>query len=85
MSEYIIRSNCLPGSDNLFGPRVSIYCRDFDFTFLFEDAILILPPTIIFLLLIPGRIQHLSRRPAQRVFHKSGLLKIVSTNSKVQV
>ncbi|KAJ6072100.1 hypothetical protein N7499_010114 [Penicillium canescens] len=76
MSEYTIRSNCPPGSDNLFGPRVSVHCRDFDFTFLFEDAILILPPAIIFLLLIPGRIRHLSRHPAQRLFHKSGVFKI---------
>jgi hypothetical protein len=85
MSEYIIRSDCLPGSDNLFGPRVSVHCRDFDFTFLFEDAILILPPAIIFLVLIPGRIQRLSRHPAQRGFHKSGVFKIVSTNRKVRV
>lgn len=82
MSESIVRYTCVPGSDKLYGPRVSVDCRDFDFTFLFEDAILIILPAIIFLLLIPSRIQYLLRHPVQGVFHKLGGFKIVSTDRK---
>lgn len=83
MIEHFTRSECLPDSDKIFGPRVSIDCRDFDFTFLFEDAILILPPALIFLLLIPGRIGQLIQHPVQRLFHRLGVCKIVSTNHKI--
>jgi hypothetical protein len=82
MIEHFTRSECLPNSDNIFGPRVPIDCRDFDFTFLFEDAILILPPAAIFLLLIPGRIGQLIHHPVRRLFHGVGVCKIVSTNRK---
>jgi hypothetical protein len=40
--------------DQLFGPRIDSGCRPFDFTLLFEDAILAVLPAAIFLLLLPA-------------------------------
>ncbi len=79
------RSNCLPRSDDRFGPRVNINCRDFDFTFLFEDAIFILLPAIIFVLLLTGRIWQLSKHPVQRLSYKLGAFKIVSADQKTVI
>ncbi|EED22270.1 ATP-binding cassette transporter, putative [Talaromyces stipitatus ATCC 10500] len=46
---------CPLGSDNQLGPQISIYCRPFDFTLLFEDIFFVcLPPasaiTVLFVL-----------------------------------
>lgn len=46
--------DCPFGADNQFGPRISISCRPFDFTLLFEDIFFgCLPPVVFFLLLPP--------------------------------
>jgi hypothetical protein len=53
-------SSCLPANDDLFGPAVQA-CRDnFDFTLLFEQAILSIGPSTILLLLTPFRIFQLA-------------------------
>lgn len=47
-------SPCPFGADNQFGPRISIQCRPFDFTLLFEDILFgCLPPAVFFLLVPP--------------------------------
>jgi hypothetical protein len=52
-------STCLPANDDLFGPAVEA-CRDnFDFTLVFEQAILSIGPSTILLLLTPFRISQL--------------------------
>ncbi|PKY02184.1 putative multidrug resistance-associated protein [Aspergillus campestris IBT 28561] len=45
--------DCPLGSDSHWGPRVVSHCRSFDFTLAFEDAVFGLPPSAIFLLLVP--------------------------------
>lgn len=45
---------CPVNSDRVFGPRVDIRCRAFDFTLAFEDAVLCsLAPSVFLLLLFP--------------------------------
>ncbi|KAL4939785.1 hypothetical protein BDV06DRAFT_230810 [Aspergillus oleicola] len=44
-------------ADDTFGPRVSVDCRGFDFTLLFEDIFLTLLPAACFLFLIPFRLR----------------------------
>ncbi|KAK3319769.1 ABC transporter [Cercophora scortea] len=44
-------ASCPPGSDRLFGPRVSTDCRAFDFTLQFEDILFACLPAALFLLL----------------------------------
>ena len=46
-------------ADNRFGPRVSIDCRAFDFTLLFEDIFFTSLPSAIFLLILPIRLYFL--------------------------
>ena len=54
-------STCSASSDDMFGPAVQLGCRDsFDFTLLFEQAILSIVPSALLLLLTPIRIYQLA-------------------------
>jgi ATP-binding cassette subfamily C (CFTR/MRP) protein 1 len=53
---------CTNGADNVFGPVVAPpYRRGFDFTLLFEQSILSIGPSCIFLLVVPSRLFWLYR------------------------
>ncbi|KAF2488718.1 putative multidrug resistance protein [Lophium mytilinum] len=57
-----VASFCTAHADNVFGPVVSPVCRHgFDFTLLFEQSILSIGPSSIFLLLVPLRLFWLYR------------------------
>jgi len=58
--------------DNVFGPRVDPSHRAFDFTLLFEDAILACLPTAAFLLILPLLFCFLFKKP--NVVKRSNLL-----------
>jgi hypothetical protein len=56
---------CLFGGDDQFGPRIDTACRSFDFTLLFEDTILTILPTVLFLLVGVSRLfvlRHVSKK-----------------------
>ena len=58
--------------DDVFGPRVDPSHRAFDFTLLFEDAILACLPTVVFLLILPLPLAFLFKKP--NVVNRSNLL-----------
>jgi len=61
--------------DNTFGPWAGEHCRGgFDFTFLFEEAILSLTPLVLLLCYVPFRIFYLWRK--QTMVSKSFLLPV---------
>jgi ATP-binding cassette subfamily C (CFTR/MRP) protein 1 len=73
-------SECSLQADNSFGPVVDSACRDgFDFTLLFEQAILGLVPAVAFLLVCPFRLRILVKRDVRTQPHKMRLAKSVST------
>lgn len=53
MDIYNVTRTCQLDADNNLGPAVSHYVRSFDFTLLFEQTILSIPSSTIFLLLSP--------------------------------
>jgi hypothetical protein len=61
-----------------------VSCREFDFTFYFEDAILLTIPAAIFLFLLPPRLWHLSRQPVKVLSHRLAVYKIVSKSRKAK-
>ncbi|PYH77469.1 P-loop containing nucleoside triphosphate hydrolase protein [Aspergillus uvarum CBS 121591] len=58
---------CPRGSDDSFGPVVSGYCREFDFTLLFEDVVLVTIPSFVFLAIHIIRIACLLSKPVKVV------------------
>ncbi|RAH67341.1 P-loop containing nucleoside triphosphate hydrolase protein [Aspergillus aculeatinus CBS 121060] len=56
---------CPRGSDNSFGPVVSVHCREFDFTLLFEDVVLVSLPSFVFLAIHLTRIACLLPKPVK--------------------
>lgn len=68
---------CYAGSDRQFGPRVAINCRNFDFTLLFEDAVLILLPSSLFMVLFLARLEILRRNPVKVMSYKLAACKVV--------
>ena len=54
---------CRPGSDQVFGPRVDVSCRSFDFTLEFEDIVFACLPAAILLFVLPSKLLVLLRRP----------------------
>ena len=74
-------STCLFDADDQFGPRVDISCRPFDFTLLFEDAILIVLPAALLLLLAPWRLRALSKMPVKLTSYRLATWKLVSPPS----
>lgn len=69
---------CTGAADAVFGPRVSIACRAFDFTLYFEDVFFACLPAALFLLLFPVELWLLRSEP--RRVQRSALLgcKLVS-------
>lgn len=70
-------SDCPVGSDNTFGPQISVGCRTFDFTLLFEDSFFILLPAAVFLLLLPSRWRQLQHQAVKVVSYKLAIQKLV--------
>jgi hypothetical protein len=70
---------CAPDGDNLFGPQVEPCLRSFDFTLRFENLLLSIAPSAIFLLIAPIRIYSL-RNTQKRVVGGSAfqIVKLVS-------
>lgn len=70
-------TTCLSQGDYEFGPVVDPCVRKFDFTLLFEDAILSIVPSAVFVILAALRILSLRSQPnvAGNVFR---LVKLVS-------
>lgn len=67
-----IVSKCTLHADNVFGPAVASPCRrGFDFTLLFEQSILSIAPSSIFLLLVPLRLFWLYRSSVTTLPHYS--------------
>lgn len=65
-------STCTLHADNVFGPVVASPCRHgFDFTLLFEQSILSIAPSSIFLLLVPLRLFWLYRSSITTLPHYS--------------
>lgn len=80
MQHNIMPSNCSLQADNSFGPAIDHRCRDgFDFTLLFEQAILGLVPAVAFLLVCPLRLRFLVKRDVRTQPHIMRLAKLVST------
>ncbi|OQE42091.1 hypothetical protein PENCOP_c004G02534 [Penicillium coprophilum] len=72
-------SECSLQADNSFGPVVGSECRDgFDFTLLFEQAILGLVPAVAFLLVCPFRLRILAKRDVRTQSHKMRLAKSIT-------
>lgn len=51
-------ASCYPAADNSFGPSISC-SHAFDFTLVFEQSILSIGPSVLFLLLVPWRVWNL--------------------------
>ncbi|KAH8885459.1 putative ATP-binding cassette transporter [Thozetella sp. PMI_491] len=77
-----IQSNCSFGADDAFGPVVQIECRGgFDFTLLFERAILTLLPTTVFLLAFSARFNRLVRTSVKTVDSSFRIAKLVAATA----
>jgi hypothetical protein len=70
-------SGCPFGFDNQFGPRISIQCRPFDFTLLFEDIFFVSLPSTVFLLLVPPWLYCLWTRSVKVDSYKLAIPKLV--------
>ncbi|PYH87450.1 hypothetical protein BO71DRAFT_298674, partial [Aspergillus ellipticus CBS 707.79] len=68
---------CDADSDRQFGPRVATNCRGFDFTLLFEDAMLTVVPAALFLLFLPARLHIVRNDPVKVMSYKLAAYKIV--------
>lgn len=80
MPHDIMPPGCSLQADNNFGPAIDPGCRDgFDFTLLFEQAILGLVPAVVFLLVCPLRLQILVKRDVRTQPHIMRLAKLVGT------
>jgi hypothetical protein len=70
-------SGCHQNADDEFGPQVAIACRAFDFTLLFEDAVFVILPTALFLLLLPWRLRSLWKRSVKTESYELAIYKLV--------
>jgi ATP-binding cassette subfamily C (CFTR/MRP) protein 1 len=69
---YTTVSTCSIHADNVFGPIVAHPCRKgFDFTLLFEQSVLSIGPSCIFLLVLPLRLFWLYRSKATAVVSRN--------------
>lgn len=68
---------CPPGADDGFGPQIH-GCRDFDFTLLFEQAVLQVIPCALLLLSVPPRVFYLQRQTVKAMRNNLTLLKVVA-------
>jgi hypothetical protein len=69
--------SCLPTSDDVFGPIVKGCRSNFDFTLLFEQAILTIGPAVLLLLFVPPRIIRLLRSNKKTLSSRPRLYKTV--------
>ncbi|KAJ5765966.1 uncharacterized protein N7511_003582 [Penicillium nucicola] len=69
--------SCPTGSDDILGPRVSVLCRPFDFTLLFEDAFFKVLPASLFLLVTATRLCVLVRAPVKVTSHRLATCKLI--------
>ncbi|OJJ47369.1 hypothetical protein ASPZODRAFT_64884 [Penicilliopsis zonata CBS 506.65] len=63
-------------SDDQFGPRVATNCRGFDFTLLFEDAVLTVIPAALFALFLIARLYFIRRDPVKVVSYRLAAYKL---------
>lgn len=68
---------CIPAADDIFGPQVH-GCRNFDFTLLFEQAILQAVPSALLLLSVPPRIWFLRKQTSKSMRSNMTSLKLAS-------
>ncbi|PYH88753.1 hypothetical protein BO71DRAFT_435441 [Aspergillus ellipticus CBS 707.79] len=73
---------CDADSDRQFGPRVATNCRGFDFTLLFEDAMLTVVPAALFLLFLPARLHIVRNDPVKVMSYKLAAYKISGMREK---
>jgi hypothetical protein len=78
MADDTARPGCSPSVDGSFGPIVDDCVRTFDFTLLFEESILSILPSSIFLILAFLRIGVLSGRKRRVGGHVFSTVKVVS-------
>ncbi|KAJ5371907.1 P-loop containing nucleoside triphosphate hydrolase protein [Penicillium concentricum] len=70
---------CSPQADDIFGPAIDHACRyGFDFTLLFEQAILGLAPAVTFLLVCPLRLKVLVKRDVRTQSHIMRSAKLIT-------
>ncbi|KAL4935954.1 hypothetical protein BDV06DRAFT_205947 [Aspergillus oleicola] len=74
-------ATCPASADAIFGPRVDVACRTFDFTLYFEDVFFACLPCAIFITLLPIALWQLRLQPRQ--VQRSTLLgcKLVALNA----
>lgn len=77
-------ASCYAGSDRQFGPRVAVNCRNFDFTLLFEDAVLTILPAGVFVILFLARLEILRRNPVKVTSYRLAAYKVVSATFLVE-
>lgn len=76
-------------ADDLFGPAIN--CDQFDFTLLFEQSILTIGPSALFLLAIPFHISHMYRSKRlhverfQRCIHIAKMVRRILNQSSLIV
>lgn len=70
-------ATCAADSDRVFGPRVDTNCRGFDFTLLFEDAVLTAIPAALFVLFLLLRLHSIRRDPVKMMSYKLVAYKLV--------
>jgi hypothetical protein len=76
---------CSLDSDNMFGPRVDIACRPFDFSLLFEDAIFVATPAAVFLLIFPFRLRTLWKAPNKAQTQGTVICKLVRNPAETEI
>ena len=80
MSTFMVSDNTtLQACQNNFGPTASGCRNDFDFTLLFEQSLLSIGPSALFLLLMPIRTLQLSKKSYKVRRSPLHSLKLVST------
>ncbi|KAJ5720496.1 uncharacterized protein N7483_008430 [Penicillium malachiteum] len=67
---------CGAGSDNNFGPRVDVHCRGFDFTLLFEDAVLSMVPAALCIVFLLLRLYSMRRKSVKVLSYKLAAYKM---------
>jgi ATP-binding cassette, subfamily C (CFTR/MRP), member 1 len=73
---------CTVQDDSAFGPIVALACRNgFDFTLVFEQSILTLLPSVVYLVVCLPRIRYLWIENAKSLPNHALLWKLVSHSS----
>jgi ATP-binding cassette subfamily C (CFTR/MRP) protein 1 len=78
-------TTCEPMNDDLFGPIIQGCRSNFDFTLLFEQTILSIPPAAILLVLAPPRLVKLIRSRKKTLPNPIRSLKIVCTYMTLRI